>query len=259
MKSAFLSFVLLALCATFAGGCVYRTEENFPMADRQFNVSANAPSKQGHLFIGDTSTTVQMQAEFLAAEYLTVQFDVIPPESTGPSLGIYDTVADVAFTVQGGGTVRRTLSIGSGTTISGPGQNCTVTMRDQSNPVIGGGSEYTVMAQVAPGSHPTSASPPTLRGFPSVVPIAPLGFIFLKIPPDAGVTSAQVYVVNATNTNRVTAVAVQGNDLGVHLKEYDPNTQPGFVTITPGSTAVLIFNLSAAETYDAQITWGIDG
>jgi hypothetical protein len=225
-----------------------------------FNVSKNAPSKQGSLFTANTTTKVQLQAEFLAAEMLTVQFDVIPPTAAAPVFGIFDAVADVSFTVQGGGTVRRTISIGSGTTISGPGQNCTVTMRDQSQPFFGPGAEYTVMAQVSPGSHATSAVPVTLRGFPTVVSVLAGGAVFLDIPPDAGVTSAEVTVsVLAAAALPVTALVDQVNLAGQILKQYDPNINAGFVAIAPNATRVVVNNLSGAFTYRVQITWGIDG
>jgi len=230
------------------------------MAVGRFNRSHNAPNKQDDLIIGDPITAVQMQAEFLAAEYLTVQFDVIPPPATSPTFGIFDAVADVSFTVEGGGTVRRTVSIGSGTTISGPGQNCTVTMRDQSSGLFGPGTPYTVTCQVAPGSHPTAAAPPTLRGFPTFQTVAALGTLTLTIPPDAGITSAQV-VVSATAAAAlpVQAIVLQQNGGGQILKQYDPQVNTGFVTITPGSTTLAVSNLNAANAYRVQITWGVDG
>lgn len=226
-----------------------------------FNQSKNAPSKQGSLFTANVNTQVQLQAEFPAAEMLTVQFDVIPPPNAAPNFGIFDCVADVAFTVQGGGTVRRTISVGSGTTISGPGQNCTVTIRDQTSPAFGPGTEYTVMAQVSPGSHATSAVPCTLRGFPTFVTVpAGGGVVFLNIPPDAGVTSAQVVITAITAAGLpVKALVAQVNGAGQNMKIYDPQVNTGFVAIAPNATALNITNLSAADNYRVQITWGIDG
>ena len=235
-------------------------QESPTMQKTPFNESANAPSKQGSLFIGNTDITVQMQAEFKAAEYLTVQFDVIPPSPAAPSFGVFDAVADVSFTVAGGGTVRRTVSIGSGTTVSGPGQNCNVRMRDQSSGAFGPGTEYTVMAQVAPGAHPTAAAPPTLRGFPTVVALPAAGTVVLNIPPDAGVTSAQVTVsVLAAAALPVQAVVLQKNLPGQILKQYDPNIQTTFVAIAPNATQIEVDNLNGANAYRVQITWGIDG
>lgn len=256
MKIWLLTLVILAI------GCTFPVEKESDM--QNFGGKPKDGWQQsGTLFTAKPDQMVTCQANFAKAEYYTVQLAVIQtPDITAPGyigLGTYAAEADIEWSVEGS-TVRRTVSLGNGVSISGTGQAVKVTLRDVSDPAIGV-SPYIVQVQIAPGTRPAKSQPPTLQGFivTQILGVAP-AFIDLPIPPNAGVisveTSGALFLlgVNFRDNTRVS----HRNAFGQIIKAYDPTQEVGFVPVAPNATFVRITNLSA-NIFQVNFTWGIDG
>ena len=264
---------LTLLCLALAG-C---TEITFQESEDDDMHPLNA-SKQSHsggwsksqdMVFYDTLRELSMQANFPVAGFYTVQFGVEQDPSllTNP-----DIIADVVWSVEGN-DIRRKISVGNGTTISGTGQACSVKVRDAT--LFGpAGQKYTVKALLSPGVRPGSLNRPFLRGIdwdltsivapsflinPYTVSIGPGQSVIINIPPNAGVISADVEVtLSAIVPLDPSLVTVgQANPSGT-FKGYYPLIETGFVPVFP-SSAYLIIGNSAPADIEATVLWGIDG
>lgn len=215
----------------------------------------------GPLATNDTTKFVTLQANFEdePGNY-TVQFGIVKgPNPAGTTGGAFACKADIYWSVEGQ-TVKRTVSVGNGVSVSGIGQGVKIRIYDASNAVFGPGNyEYIVSAQVVKGTRPNVGKPPTI--WTPVTTIAAGGGIAYQIPADAGVISANIEIgVVAPGVYPVSAdVFIQG-PTGVYLSQFDPNVVgPAFVPIPPGASQVFIQNNSAADSYRVQVNFGIDG
>jgi len=204
-----------------------------------------------------------MQADFPEAQYYTVQFAVEQPSNVTP-----DVIADLSWSVEGN-TVRRRISIGNGTSISGCGAAIRVKVSDAT--LIGStGIPYNVSIQVSKGTRPNPGQPVFLRAVPNpgapnpyFIFIAPGGAAIIPIPNDAGVISADVEAIStlAIPTLSPNQVFVQQEDLTfTHpFKAYYPLIETGFVPVFPTAANLKVTNLSATDTIAVSCLFGIDG
>lgn len=216
------------------------------------------------LTTGNVDRFLQFQANFEKPGAYTVQFAVTPPDFqtnfAAPGFGIYTAIAEISWRVEGG-DVRRVVSVANGVSVSGVGQGVKVAIRDTTT--FGAPPrDYTVFAQVAPGTRPSVQQPPTLLGFPTFQTInAGGGTATINIPANAGVISSEVSIgpVAIAGFPVIGVLVIQKNGGGQILKEYDPTVESGFVPVAPGCTQIDIVNQNAANNYRIQVTFGIDG
>ncbi len=219
-------------------------------------------SQSGTLVVGDLLKEVSLQANFPEAEYYTVQFNVEQPASNSP-----DVIAEVSWTVEGN-TVRRRISVGNGTSISGTGAALSVKVRDAT--ILGPtGEKYNVSIQVSKGTRPNPGQPVFLRaipapgsGTPYIGVIGPAASIDVPIPQDAGVISANVEIFGvagaAVGLEQVAVSQLNPLIVGAGFKAYYPLIEVGFVPVFPSATVLRIFNLGPS-TVDVTVLFGIDG
>lgn len=222
------------------------------------NVPSNTTKKRGWQTAGVVKTgspdsQIGLSADFGEPGYYTVQFNVIVERpNTNPT---HDYVAEVVWSVEGG-TIRRRLSIGSGTAISGTGQGVKVTVKNNlPNADVAADQNHTVFVQVSPGARPAGARP-TLRNTSQRVILPAAGFILYNVPADSGVVSAEVVMADDLGTANVVVSQVGG--IGVVLKEYNPIDYPGFVQLAPNCNGVQITNFGPDDV-SVMLTWGIEG
>lgn len=215
----------------------------------------------GPLATNDTTKFVTLQANFEdePGNY-TVQFGVPqPPDTAGSTAGSYSCKADIFWSVEGQ-TIKRTVSVGNGVSVSGVAQGVKVRIYDDSGTLFGpGGDTYIVSAQVVKGTRPNVGKPPTIWN--PVLTVNPGTAVAFSLPNDAGIISVNVQVGEllagaippSCNVSIKTAV-------GTTLTRFNP-TEVGaaFVPVPPGATQIEFANLSAADVYLAQINFGIDG
>jgi hypothetical protein len=243
-------------------------------------------SQAGPLICQQTSPTVSMQVCFPKADIYTVQFEVSRQLSASGQTGQI-TFADLEWIVNGT-TVRRTVSVVSGSTISGVGSSLNVKVYDASPPgseVGVAGERYTVTINVSPGLRPAQSqqpyyaipNPDSLSTFwgknvfvPSVGPstlqvfFPQLGDVFYRNPPTStgqpkpiGATSVHVVVGSLDGSPIANQEAqVQVDNLGLI---YDPRDSPQWQPIPPGAYAATLINNSTGHVYRYSVKLGIDG
>lgn len=203
--------------------------------------------QSGGLTGGNTDKSVSLQADFTQAPgYYTVQFAL----SNYPAGEAPKATAEIVWAVEGA-SVRRKISIGQGTSISGTGQAVKVIVKDADSDPF----DYVVQIAVTPGSRPATGQPPMLvyDGYQTAAPNAQVTF---PIEDNVGAISAEVTIA-PTNTLGVlpaTAFVIIGD------KSYVVSTDnmPQFTAIPPGSTDVRVINIGP-EAITVNVSFGIDG
>jgi hypothetical protein len=167
---------------------------------------------------------------------------------------------------EGGNTVQRRISIVMGTSISIPGRLIDIKCIDATPallPISGGatpgaGTPYTVTVIVERGTRAITNAPPTLYG--GIFVIGAHATQAVNIPKDAGVISVEVSSVEATAFPTVKPNVVASFQSGAGIwKQVDPSVEPGFVTIPPGATEIVITNADGTNPIYSTVTWGVDG
>jgi hypothetical protein len=196
---------------------------------------------------------ISLQAEFEDDPgYYTLQFGVNPPG------GSIDAVAEIEWSVEGS-TISRFISVGVGTTISGPGQAVRARLFDRStSPVF---FTYPGSIQLTRGTRPNVNQPPTLIQFPEAKLIPAFSGISIDIPRKVGVISVevtaypQIFPAAPVTPNLVITFF---NGSGVN-KVYLIGEPGNFVPVPPNSTKMIIDNADPLLDLYVQVTWGIDG
>lgn len=245
--------------------------------DGAYNEPVNGWSTSGQLVAqrGETSQ-FSLQAVFPNSGYYTVQFGVIQPSTGNP----VNPKATLRWSVEGNDITRR-INVGSGVTISGPGQGVKVVVQD-ATPTGGAAysDPYTVSIQVSPGARPSSFTPPTLQcelyttsdlGGSNAGPFIPMnsgvvsigasGVGYFVVPQDAGPVSVEVAGTNSDGTS-ATYIVEQSSISGVTAvdnKLYNCADVQGFVDLVPATNLVRVVNLSATLGIDVSVTFGING
>lgn len=223
-------------------------------------------SASGTLISGSDQEEVSLQAQFEVPGYYTIYFGL---EQENVFANVIDCTAEIAFSLEGT-TIRRQVSVGSGTAISGVGEAVDISVRDTTDPNIATGQPYEVTVQVGRGVRPATTRPPTLRvdlnniGTPgnglfyTLLP-GPSTAVY-NVPQNVGAISVEVSLVPVGGSDYpIENVAVYQASLPVGTqKGYDPLIQTGFVDLIPGTQSINISNRSTKDYY-VQVTFGIDG
>ena len=225
----------------------------------------------GQLSVGNTTKDVTFQADFnQQVGYYTVQFNVALPANL---VQLVFPRAELIWSVEGGGLIRRVINLGLGNSISGTGQAVRVRMFDYSigppgNPAL----DYEVSAQVTPGTRPTGARPPILTTRttgpdPDVRGIAPFYQVLntatqlIAVPQNSGVNAflANIAAV-AAGASVIPQNGVVGfilnNGFPIDIFNYDGSDR--WLPMPPGATHILLDNQSGI-TIGLGVTWGIEG
>jgi len=232
---------------------------------------------------------VKMQVCFPKCDVYTIQFEVSHQGQLPGQVGQL-VFADITWIVDGT-AVRRSVSVISGTTISGVGEACNVNVYDASPP----GSEvgipglvYAITINISPGLRPAQSQQPFFDipnpdpadpffglcafGVPAasslVVFFPQLNTLYTGGPATAfpfangtvkqiGATSVHVTVGSvggAPIPDQAAQVAIQ--NIG---RLYDPRNSPQWQPLPPGAFAAELLNNSVADNYIFSVTLGIDG
>jgi|WetSurMetagenome_2_1015567.scaffolds.fasta_scaffold225342_3 hypothetical protein len=261
-------FVFLIL--TLFTGCYYSGEE-YVMSETGAYTGWSASRE---LISKDTNPAVQLQANFQDPTPYTVQFSITNLKATDGSadIGSYNPTAVIEWSVEGN-SVRRVVSVINGTSVTGVGQGCRITVRDQTPTTdTTKEMEYTVAILVAPGVRPANQLQPILTPLiadsfgvtrPGAIFVDGGTGVDVQIPENAGVTS--VYIT-AASLNAGIPVALTDADIQAShtntayvYKEYNPNKYT-WVPIGPGTSTVRLTNFMGPLTQVLfNVTFGIDG
>lgn len=223
-------------------------------------------AQTGKLRTGNPNQTVAFGANFPHAHYYTLQFAVVRPNTPVASQNQVAVEALIVWSVAGN-QVKRRVSVGNGTSISGPGEAVSVTIYDKTqNNGQTMGVEYDVTVQLTPGSRPSTTQPPTLTPdmfLPSVLPIIPGGaLVNIPIPLDAGAIS---FEIEATSTDETSLQfltieqRVAGSATTFKSISY-PFAGGRFIALAPQADHLDIFlDAAAPANVNVAIAFGIDG
>jgi hypothetical protein len=226
-------------------------------------------SKAGKLICQQLHPVVTFDACFPQPGVYTVQFEISSLIQAAGQSGQL-TFADIVWSVNGT-TVKRTISVISGTTISGMGESVYVKVYDASPPgseVGFPGVSYTVTINVTPGLRPAQSQQPyydipnpdsTLTGFfgkcafpvPAASPLQvffPQAEVFYQTPPS---TAGTPIPIGATSIH-VTVGSSDGSPI------LDNEAQVRLDNIGRLYAATLLNHSSTAQ-YVFSVTLGIDG
>lgn len=231
-------------------------------------------SQSGNIRVADPNKKVTLQVNFPISDYYTVQFNVTPPNPqkigpVPPNLSdLFDAEAIVTWSVEGN-YVRRRITVGNGSVLSGTGQGCRVELYDALPPglVFPGpapGPEYPGSIQIARGTRPTNAAPPQLNG--GTFTVTPGSSVLVPVPNDAGATSVNIAVAAVgapppVITNEALINQVDFLAPGLVWKSYFPHDPCAFCPLTPFTTGLELFNFFGGGGADIVygITYGIEG
>lgn len=261
-------FVLLIL--TLFTGCYYSGDE-YVMSETG---AYNGWSASGRLVSKDSNPAVQLQANFQDSTPYTVQFSITNLKATDGStdVGSYNPTAEIVWSVEGN-SVRRVVSVINGTSVTGVGQGCRVTVRDQTP--TGDSTkemEYVVSILVAPGVRAANQLQPVLVPLitdpflvtrPGTVFVDGGTAVDIQIPENAGVTS--VYITASSLNAGIPIILTDADVQASHTnsayvyKEYNP-IKYTWVPIGPGTTTIRLTNYMGPATQVLfNVTFGIDG
>jgi hypothetical protein len=237
------------------------------MGELGFIQKLGAPGKSGGwqvfgtLVVGSGSSgqNIHAQADFPKAGYYTIEFSIDVPAS-----GQFDAVAEVVWSVEGN-DVRRFISVGSGTTISGTGAGVKVKVYDRSGSTFTGffGTEYKASLLISPGTRPSEEKPPTLVAETATgltfIQVTPGSSTTIAIPRNAGVTSVNVVafagvVLDPTSCSVFLSASTP-------MKEYFPSEPDQWVPVPPNANSVILNNNFPAlgPNINFFVTFGIEG
>jgi hypothetical protein len=209
-----------------------------------------------------------LQDAFEESGVITVQLDVIPPESGAP----FAAIATIKWS-DGGNVVQRMVSLVNGVMISGVGRVIDISVTDTTPAFLplteetatpGPHSEYTVTALVSHFPRPSESRPPTLYGGVTELTnsggVAPS--IDFPIPQRAGVISVAIYAQSLSATGAkpnlyVTATTPVGGTWAAWA--VDSGSEVEFVPLPPGATDVVVSTNDTVNATFLTVMWGIDG
>jgi hypothetical protein len=242
----------LILIAFIMNACAIQIENPVEETDDMRHAS-----QSGTLTPGSRGSAVQLQTPFQDQSNHTVQFliDGIDESATNATR---ITRADVTWSVSGN-SVKRTIDVVNGTSITGTAEAVSVKVTDASTQFVGL-SPYTVSIQVAKGSRPSIQQPPYLTTDLIVLPPG-AGSSSVLVPQNAGAISAFVTVAPNVGVPIVSQWDVRvGHSSGNgELKAYSPIVETSWVPLASGTTRIFVSQGAAAPGTTWTVTFGIDG
>lgn len=219
-------------------------------------------SARGKLKMGNPDTTVGLQKLFDEPGTYTIMFDV-SAQDNGLGDALF-TEADIIWTVAGN-QIRRRISIGAATSISGTAEGVQVTVVDRSVSGVLATFEYSVGITIAKGVRAPSSQPPVwVDSAVATAPgttIAAGGSQVFPIPVGLGATSLFVLVgpqaFGAVLITKDVVVDEEGGG-GFVLARYYPLITPNAVPLAPGTKFIKVWNTSAQNVV-VTLFFGIDG
>lgn len=234
-------------------------------------------SQSGDLITGNKGLNVKLDADFELGAHgpgtYTVQFGVQLP--SGATLFGNQVQADISWSVAGN-TIRRRVTVGNGTSVTGVGEAVSVAVTDVTDPAFfPAGNRYTVSISVVRGNRANYAIPPFLVGAKSATPgannsspgtylVAPGTSIDVPIPTDVGIVSAMVVVedpsIPPTDADLLAAtVFAENTALGITGVAWHPKLMPTWVPLTPGLNLLTLANRNGAANIIYTVYFGVDG
>ena len=170
------------------------------------------------------------------------------------------------------------MSVGQGTALSITLEAIDISLFDVSDTgeEVGASSPglpYRVAVHVAPGTRASYLQPPVLRAVTSFLNGAVGAFYgtidlngastaVYPVPLNAGVDSVEILAVAGPTGQPSTEVSVSCMAGGDTTKYWNASQREGFVKLPPGTTHVVLTNLTPSESAVTQVvtlTWGIEG
>jgi hypothetical protein len=251
----------------------------------QFVQFSNDPTRIYQVLTFVAPSTMTLTTPFKGTSQLRAGVSIMatsPINATpAPPSGVIqaiDSYAVIQFTVAGN-KIQRVISVGNGTSISGPGEALQVQVFDNSYRPSSKGFAYDVSIQVTSGlraavnqpailswTYPqnaevaSSAGPDIPQPFWEIV-VPPAGFLLVQIPQNAGIVSYNLSSFDASHPGAAPVLVVTQEDAaGDDLSNayFGPPNPGAFIPLAPGATALLIQN-PTADNNTATIIWGVDG
>lgn len=216
-------------------------------------------SASGNLRTGDSQVSVTLQTPtFEEPDYYTLQFNLHRPPNAPANENIA-AEAEVVWTVEGN-SVRRLITIGSGSVISGCGNNANVKIRDSS--INANGVLYPVSVQITKGTRPSIQQPPMLYG--EYFFVSPGNAVRTAIPQNAGIISVFIGIaienagaVGPIPNDTIKALFTTG---GQTLSIAGFDQMNGWVPVPPGADSIDLYWISGSTArVEASMIWGIEG
>jgi hypothetical protein len=247
-------------------------------AESEPAMSITGWSKTANLRSFNAGQKDSLQADFDdagGAGTFTVQFDIF---NFDPDIGPINPIAVLDWSVEGN-SVRRVISVSSGTSITGVGSAVKVTVYDD-NPNIplavppSMPQPYQIGITIAPGVRATTPNPPHFIPWITSAPgvyllgvhlLGAASFVDVDVPQGYGVNSVEVIFYSLTpgsmgDPPSADIAIVQFDSTGVvGLRRYTPYQRPGWVTLIPQCKKIRIINLGALASVQTSIAFGVDG
>jgi hypothetical protein len=216
---------------------------------------------------GATPTlSVSMQQIFAAIGEYTLYFELTEPEDTSLSAKNARAKAIIEWSV-GGNTIRREVSVASGTSVSAVAESVRVVMVDDTIDNPGNpGFEYQVTASLAAGTRASYTSVPLSSGIPPVLGVTNGAPETIPVPQGVGVALVAVvpgtFIVSGTATNleyRDIVVRQIGTSGDVLLDWKPPSAGVLWVPLVPGTASIFVACSRALGIISMAVLFGIDG
>ncbi len=220
----------------------------------------------GKLQRENTSKTLSLQCHFASPETYTIQFNVIGPAvSTAVNVSSRKIQAEIDWSVAGN-VIRRVISVGEGTSISGNAEAVRVVLRDVTayNGVNHDTTEYTVSVTVVKGVRGSALIPPILD-VGSTVSVAAGTVETIDVPQGKGINGFYASIEAVDDTDEVVALPAglcictqKQNSASPPLFSSDPQLFQ-WIPLVPGATILRFNNASDDLLFAVFVLWSIDG
>lgn len=194
------------------------------------------------------------------AQTFTAEFGITFPTDTGGP-GNVNCIATVQW-VENGNQVKRLVSVGNGTTISGSGTGVQIDLQDiPLGPTYINGLKYQVSVLVAPGIRGSFDIPPAYQDAITFIVTPPSVLTTIDIPQDAGVKGVDFVAVDTAAPNTPPAIYVEALDpAGNVLKSWNPNlATPSIQRLPPNAITLHVVAITSVATYNYSWAWIVDG
>jgi hypothetical protein len=278
------NFAVLSFLA--ASGCTYETineeveftdagESDAMIRASEMNAGSGANGANKiratvtNMVMGNSNAKSALNYGLDQAAQTTVQIGIEQTTAGAKNNGPPNLRATILWQTNGV-SVKRVVSVGNGTSVTGSAESVAVSLQDLSTGVIDpDDADYKVTVSAVPGSRGSTATPPTLipligeavydppqslelPAFPGSYSQTPGGTVIIAIPPNVGVQS--VYVTpgefndSALNYTPDNLYVAQVDAAGTIIKTYFANTSYGFIPVSPQANSIALLVKGNAES-----------